>query len=114
MVYELPFWRGHRYFASAPRWAELVVGGFQVQVLYVIQSGAPAGLNGNYALVADPRINSPHTKTQFFNKCAVDINNVPLNAANCGGSGGIVAFKQINSANGDLRGAPFYTGSIRN
>ena len=114
MVYELPFGHGHQFLANVPRWAELVVGGFQVQVLYVIQSGAPAGLNGNYSLIADPRINSPHTKTQFFNKCAVDVNNVPLNAANCAASGNIVAFKQINASAGDLRQAPFFSGYIRN
>ncbi len=114
LVYELPFGRGHQFFSHAPRAVELLIGGYQVQVSYVIQSGAPAGLNGNYNLIADPRINSPHTKTQYFNKCAINTAGQQLNAANCAASGGIVAFQQINTSNGDLRAAPFYSGYIRN
>lgn len=122
MVYELPFGRHHQFFANDPRWVEFLIGGYQLQMQYVIQSGVPAGLNGGFIVVNDPSVNSPHTKTNYFNKCALDVNGAYVNpgnvagsgAANCAAAGGIVAFRQINTANGDLRGAPFQIGSIRN
>ncbi|GAA3762213.1 TonB-dependent receptor [Terriglobus aquaticus] len=110
MVFELPFGRHHQFFSNDSRWVEALIGGFQVQVSYIIQSGVPAGLNGGYLVVADPRIGSPHSKTQYFNTCTLNVNGTKT--GNC--SSGIIAFQQINSANLDLRGAPFQIGSIRN
>ena len=40
-IYELPFGKGRAFAANAPRWAELIIGGWQVQAIWSWQTGTP-------------------------------------------------------------------------
>lgn len=110
-VYELPIGRGHNLLGNDNRAVELLVGGWQLSLQETIQSGAPVGLNGNYALLADPRIGVNRSKLQYFNTCTRQSSGKLT--GNCGATN-IVAWQQINSTEGDLRQTAFQSGFIRN
>jgi hypothetical protein len=42
-IYELPFGRRQRWLSALPGWADRVAGGWQLQVVYIGQSGSPMG-----------------------------------------------------------------------
>jgi hypothetical protein len=69
-IYELPFGKGKRLLASLPGWADRFAAGWQVQAIYVAQSGAPMGFgnilfNGNLHDIVLPK--SERTITRYFN-----------------------------------------------
>lgn len=117
-VYELPFGRGHQMFANDNRWTELAVGGWELNLWYVIQSGTPTGLNSGYRLLADPRIGVSKSNLTYFNTCTLFANGQTLqpNAARtsvnqpCSNP----VWQQINSTAGELTSMPFQSGYIRN
>jgi Carboxypeptidase regulatory-like domain len=43
-IYSLPFGRGHRYASNVPRWADELIGGWQLNGIGYVQSGYPLGL----------------------------------------------------------------------
>ena len=51
-IYELPFGRGRRFGARAPRVVDALAGGWQVQAIYAAQSGQALGF-GNFLLNGD-------------------------------------------------------------
>jgi len=42
-IYELPFGRGRRFVNDLPGWADRIVNGWQIQAVYLAQSGPPIG-----------------------------------------------------------------------
>ncbi len=108
-VYELPIGRGHRLLGNDSRLVELLVGGFELNLQEIIQSGVPVGLNGGYILLNDPRIGINKSKLQYFNTCTRSVSGTLTGS--CGS--GLVMWQQINSANLDLRQSAFQTGYIR-
>ncbi len=72
-IYELPFGKGKRFLASLPGWADRVAAGWQVQAIYIAQTGSPMAFgnvlfNGNLHDVVLPK--SERTITRFFNTAA--------------------------------------------
>lgn len=108
-VYELPVGRGHRLLGNDNRVVELLVGGFQLNLAETIQSGTPTSLNGNYALIGDPRIGVSKSKLQYFNTCTRQASGVLTGS--CGS--GMPVWQQINSTAGALRQSAFQSGYIR-
>jgi len=69
-IYELPFGRGRRFLSSAPGWADRIVGGWQVQAIYLAQTGSPMGFGnvlfiGNLHDIVLPK--SERTIGRYFN-----------------------------------------------
>jgi hypothetical protein len=51
-IYELPFGRGRKFLANAPRLASALVAGWQLSVIYLLQSGQPLSF-GNIVFQGD-------------------------------------------------------------
>lgn len=117
-VYELPFGRGKMFAGQSNRAVELLIGGWQLNYIELIQSGQPTDLNGSAYLLQDPRLGVNKSFNTYFNNCvqqAVGNSSSQPNATN----NGFVpcsnpAWKLTNGANLDLRSTPFRSGSIRN
>lgn len=117
-VYELPFGRGHKLLGNDNRWVELLVGGWQLNLVETLQSGTPVQPNSGYYLIGDPKAGVSRSRTTYFNTCTrfVDGTTRMPNGSNtavnqtCSNP----VWQQINSANLDLRQAAFQIGSIRN
>jgi hypothetical protein len=72
-IYELPFGKGRRFLSSAPPWANVLAGGWQVQAIYVAQSGSPMAFGnvlflGNLHDIVLPK--SERTINRYFNTSA--------------------------------------------
>ena len=69
-IYELPFGKGRRWLSSMPRWADSIAGGWQVQAVYIAQSGPPLSF-GNIIFYGDlhdiPLSASERKPEQWFN-----------------------------------------------
>lgn len=67
-IYELPFGRGRRFLAGANPFVREVVGGWQIQGIYVFQSGRPIGF-GNIPFYGDASqiVLSNPTRERWFN-----------------------------------------------
>lgn len=69
-IYELPFGKGRAFAANAPRWAELVIGGWQVQAIWSWQTGTPMAW-GNIINYGDfknvPLSSGEQTIDRYFN-----------------------------------------------
>jgi len=116
-VYELPFGHGHAFGAHANRPTELLIGGWQLNYIETIQSGAPTGLNGAAYPIQDPNTLVQKGFNTWFNPCVRQLNGTSLqpNSAHNGFVGcSNPAWQLINSANLDLRATPFQSGYIRN
>jgi hypothetical protein len=117
-VYELPFGRGKMFGSGSNRAVELLIGGWQLNYIELIQSGQPTDLNSSASLLQDPRVGVNKSNNQYFNTCVQQINGTSLqpNAAHNGFNVPCSnpAWKLINSANLELRSAPFRSGYIRN
>jgi hypothetical protein len=69
-IYELPFGKGKHFLAGVPGWADRVVAGWQVQAIYIAQSGSPMAFgnvlfNGNLHGIVLPR--GQRSIAQWFN-----------------------------------------------
>jgi hypothetical protein len=58
LVYQLPFGRGQRWLSSASRPAELVVGGWQLSTITVLQSGQPLRIKAAFDVLGSGVTNS--------------------------------------------------------
>ncbi len=69
-IYELPFGKGRSFGAQAPKWANYVIGGWQVQAIWSWQSGTPLAW-GNILFYGDikdiPKSGDQQTVEQWFN-----------------------------------------------
>ena len=117
-VYELPFGRGHALLGNVNRFAELLVGGWQLNLVETIQSGVPMSLNSGYRLIGDPRIGVQKSRLTYFNTCTQFANGTIAqpNAARTASSQmcSNPVWQQINSASGEFASSGFQTGYIRN
>jgi len=107
-IYELPFGKGKHFFSNANGWLERVVGGFQVNTIMSLQTGAPIGFfdpRGTFASTARSArntANSSLTKDQIkdlvgvfrtpcgifmINPAVLNINQANLAAGNCSALG---------------------------
>jgi hypothetical protein len=119
---ELPVGRGHKLLGNASRPVELLVGGWQFNVILTAQSGTPVGLPSNANLIGDPTAGS-QTRQNWFNPCVQlapsfssatgtftpGATMLQGQAASCS-----PAWQVINSANLDYRTTGFFDGRIRN
>jgi hypothetical protein len=108
-IYELPFGKGRTFFSNAGTWLDRVVGGFQLNTIMSIQTGAPFGFFdprgtfGSNARSARNTANSPLTDDQIkdlvgvyrtpcgvfmINPAVLNINQANLAAGNCTALGG--------------------------
>jgi hypothetical protein len=79
--YALPFGRGNRFLSNIPKWADAVIGGWQINYIYTYHSGEPINIGcpvattSNYGCNANriPGVNpyaGPHNETQWLNPAA--------------------------------------------
>jgi len=115
-VYELPFGHGHAFGARVNRPTELLIGGWQLNYIETMQSGAPTGLNGAAYPIQDPNTLVQKSFNTWFNPCVRQLNGTslqpnpaPKGFVSCSNP----AWQLINSANLDLRATPFQSGYIR-
>ncbi len=85
-VYQLPFGRGQRFFGGAGRGLNMLLGGFEYNIIASYRTGVPINLPGNVDLIADPRISNPVIGNPFvpgftgsyFNNCVRQLNGTSL------------------------------------
>lgn len=85
-VYQLPFGRGQRFLDGGGKALELLVGGFEYNIIATYRSGRPINLPGNADLIGDPRIsnpvlsnsNVPGSTGTFINNCVRQLNGTSL------------------------------------
>ncbi|HSU19481.1 MAG TPA: carboxypeptidase-like regulatory domain-containing protein [Acidobacteriaceae bacterium] len=106
-IYELPFGHGKAFLASGPGWVENVIGGFQVEGTYRVQSGQPISFNNAGSVLApgytysDIGGASAHNVKQWFNTNALQ--NI-LNHKDYANNYGLVS---------NLRTFPLRFGNVR-
>ncbi|HEY0099195.1 MAG TPA: TonB-dependent receptor [Pyrinomonadaceae bacterium] len=125
-VYQLPFGRGQRFFGSAGRAANLILGGFEYSMIGTYRSGRPINLPGNADLIADPRIsdpafsnqNVPGTTATYFNNCVRRLNGTTTQFITNANGQRVQqactnpAFAERNTSN-TLRTSPLRLGNLR-
>lgn len=73
-VYELPFGRGHRLGGNDSRPVEMLIGGWALNYIETIQSGAPTGLNGAAFPIRNPSEGVQKSYGEYFNTCVTQLN----------------------------------------
>jgi hypothetical protein len=76
-VYQLPFGRNQRYFHNAGKALNMLVGGFEYNVIGSYRTGLPINLPGNADLIGDPVLDNPQrsnpnvpgTTASYLNNC---------------------------------------------
>jgi hypothetical protein len=104
--YELPFGPGRRFLNSRNGFLSRLVGGWQVLVNTVFQSGAPMGEPGSVWVLGDPRLENA-TWDRLFKTGYIDINGVVRNVLP--GEQPVFAVRPPNT----LRTTPERWGNIR-
>jgi hypothetical protein len=127
-VYQLPFGRGQRFFDSAGKVANLLLGGFEYSVIAQYRSGRPINLPGNADLIGDPRgdesFSNPNlagTTASYFNNCVRQLDGTStMPATNANGTrNGSTRIPCTNPAfalrntNNTLRTSPLRLGNLR-
>jgi hypothetical protein len=61
-LYELPFGRGKRWGGDVPKWADYIIGGWQLNGIYTLQGGLPFSVtvNGNPTSTRADIVGAPH------------------------------------------------------
>jgi hypothetical protein len=108
---ELPFGKGQPFLSNVNRWANAIIGGWQIQGTYVYQTGFPLRF-ANDAFYKGGRISIPRseqTLTRWFNTDAFVsvVGGNPTCGAFPGGSANCA------SPADHLRTLPFYFGDVR-
>ncbi len=124
-IYELPFGKGRQFFSNAGTWLNRLVGGFQVNTIMSIQTGAPIGFFdprgtfGSNARSARNTANSSLTEDQIrdlvgvfrtpcgiflINPQVININQANLAAGNCNALG--------SGRGSDGFGSPTFPGQV--
>jgi hypothetical protein len=94
-VYQLPFGRGQHFLSGISKGLNLLLGGFEYNVIAQYRSGVPINLPGNADLLGDPTIadpsisnsNLPGYTGSYFNNCVRQLNGTSLRfVTNAGGS----------------------------
>lgn len=115
-VYQLPFGRGRAFGGDMPRALDWIAGGWEYNVLGIVQSGTPMNLSGDYDVIGDPRLDD-QGYNQWFNGCVrlLDGTTRRPNANHRGFETGCSdpVFQQRNT-NFTLRTSSLRTSRIRN
>ena len=72
-VYQLPFGQGKQFANQIGKGWNSLIGGWEYNVLAIIQSGTPLSLPGNFDLIGDASIGSQNFN-QWFNGCELLLN----------------------------------------
>ena len=116
-VYQFPFGRGRQFGNNAGHALNLLIGGWEYNVLGVMQTGTPMNLPGNFNLIGNPVIGND-TYGQFFNTCELLSNGTTRipNAANNGFVTGCSnpVWQQIANTTITLRTNPLRSPNLRN
>jgi hypothetical protein len=114
-VYQFPFGRGRRFAHSVGRGWDALIGGWEYNVLGVIQSGTPMNLPGNFNLLSDPSISNGN-HNQYFNTCQLLTNGTTRmpNAAHNGFVTGCSNPAWVQLTGFVLRSNPLRSPDIRN
>jgi len=114
-VYQFPFGRGRKFGNGVGRGMNMLIGGWEYNILGVIQSGTPLNLPGNFNLLADPSIPSGN-HNQYFNTCELLTNGTTRmpNAAHNGFVTGCSNPAWVQLTGFVLRSNPLRSPNIRN
>ncbi|HKA01046.1 MAG TPA: carboxypeptidase-like regulatory domain-containing protein [Candidatus Solibacter sp.] len=105
-TYELPFGPGRRLLNTRSRLVGRLVGGWQILVNTVFQSGAPMGMPSSVYVLGDPRLENP-TWDRLFKTGYIDVTGVVRNVLP--GEQPVFAVRQPNT----LRTTPLRWGNLR-
>jgi hypothetical protein len=105
-IYELPFGPGRLFLRSKNGVLKRLVGGWQVNVSVVFQSGAPMSEPSSVTVLGDPRLASP-TWLRMFKTGYIDANGVTHNVLP--GEQPVFQIRQPDT----LRTTPLYWGNLR-
>ncbi len=112
--YEIPFGRGRQFLSSVNRWADVFVGGWQIEGAYTYQSGFPIRFASDAfylgGKIAIPR--SQQTVARWFNTQAF-ISVVGGNPTCQNSTGGTVTAASCATPVDHLRTLPFYFADVR-
>jgi hypothetical protein len=128
-VYQLPFGRGQHFLGDAGKGLDMLVGGWEYNVIGSFRSGRPVNLPGNADLIADPRLDNPQlsnpnvagTTASYFNNCVRRLDGTTtMPATNAAGQRNNTtrvpctnpAFAERNT-NNTLRTIPLRLGNLR-
>jgi hypothetical protein len=104
--YELPFGPGRHFLNSSNRIVKRAVGGWQVLVNTVFQSGAPMGVPSNVLILGDPHLDDP-TWDRLFKTGYIDATGIVRNVLP--GEQPVFAIRTPNS----LQTTPARWGNLR-
>jgi len=105
-IYELPFGPGRLFLRSNNGVLKRLVGGWQVNVSVVFQSGAPMSEPSSVTVLGDPRLANP-TWLRMFKTGYIDANGVTHNVLS--GEQPVFQIRQPDT----LRTTPLYWGNLR-
>jgi len=112
--YEFPFGRGKQYLAHVSKWADVFVGGWQIQGAYAYQSGFPIRF-GSDAFYLGGKIGIPksqQTVGRWFNTAAfISIANGNLTCKKADGTD--TTGSSCATPSDHLRTLPFYSADVR-
>jgi hypothetical protein len=124
-VYQLPFGHGQQYFGGVGKAANMIVGGWEYNIIGTYRSGVPINLPGNVDLLADPTISNPEVANpfvpgytgSFFNNCVRQLNGTSTQFVS-NSAGARVSQTCTNPAwairaNNTLRTIPFRLANLR-
>ncbi|MCP9494894.1 MAG: carboxypeptidase regulatory-like domain-containing protein [Pyrinomonadaceae bacterium MAG19_C2-C3] len=85
-VYQIPIGRGRRFLGDAGKATNLLLGGFEYNIIAQYRTGLPINLPGNADLIADPRIDNSEISNpnvanysgSYFNNCVLQLNGTQL------------------------------------
>jgi carboxypeptidase family protein len=106
-IYELPFGPGRRFLSSSHGPVAKLVGGWQVVMTSIIQSGTPMSIPGDVYLIGDPRLENP-TWSRLFKTGVIDVNGTVRNVLP--GEQPVFAIRPPAT----LRTTPLRYGNLRN
>lgn len=75
--YSMPFGRGRAIGRDAGRGLDLLIGGWEYNVLGILQSGTPVNYAGNVNLIGNPVIEGAGFN-QYFNTCVLQLNGTAV------------------------------------
>ncbi len=106
-IYDLPFGPGRKFLNTGNRALSRVVGGWEMILTTIIQSGDPMNIPSNVYVLGDPRLDNP-TWDRMFKTGVIDIDGTARNVLP--GETPVFAVRPPNS----LRVTPVRWGNFRN
>jgi hypothetical protein len=113
--YELPFGKGQLFFSNVNKWADAIIGGWQIQGTYVYQTGFPLRFANDAFYLGGQISNGNQSLTSAFNTSAFIsvIGGIPTCGAFKDASGNLVPNTGCASPADHLRTLPFFFNDVR-